>query len=430
MSTRRAAAAAGNNEGEDESVSTVAFQFALTPGTFDAGPLNFAKSSDNKLYKSGASKLPVEIDCKPGTLKLFLSALQDRSIAFGWDSILDIPDDIEDADGPTKNLLTEYGRIDLDHLREHVETYADEETRQAQNSMMLFQCLKESLTDTARAKVLLHSDDYITENKKMSGALLLKVIIRESYNDTNATVTFIRERLSSLDTYIKSIDSDIDKFNQYVHDQLMSLNARGESTHDLLSNLFKGYAAASDRQFVAYIMKKKDEYDEGQNIEPNKLMQLALNKYQTLVEGGKWNAPTDEEAKIIALEAEIKKMKSNKKGKQGSDKAKAKAKSNKMQQKQQRDKPKWMMQAPKDGEPTKKTVSDKIYYWCPTHNAWVRHKPKDCKGLNSPAKNDTSQTKDKNGKEKESTGNKNDQENRTIRLSQAMTTILEDEDQE
>ena len=36
-----------------------------------------------------------------------------------------------------------------------------------------------------------------------------------------------------------------------------NLGSRGEMTQDLLSNLFKGYGACSNRAFVAYIKKSK-----------------------------------------------------------------------------------------------------------------------------------------------------------------------------
>ena len=319
-----------NDNDDDEDASTEEVIFALTPGTFETNILNYKKTSHIKLYKAATSKLPVEIDCSPKTMKLFLSSLEDRAMSYGWDYILNIPDRVNDPEGRSKNLLTEYGRISLSHIKATIESYINDQNRLAQDSMMLFICLKDSLTDTARAKILLHRDDYTSARGIVSGPMLLKVIIRESYNDTNATVKFIRSRLSSLDTYIKSIDSDIEKFNDYVQDQLMSLHARGEDTHDLLSHLFKGYAAASDRQFVAYIAKKEDDYDEGQNIEPHRLMELALNKYTTLLEGGEWNAPTEEETKIIALQAEVQKLKSTKKaGKTQTQTAKTGNKSNK-----------------------------------------------------------------------------------------------------
>jgi hypothetical protein len=73
------------------------------------------------------------------------------------------------------------------------------------------------------------------------GALLLKIIIRKAHVDTRATVSFIRTALSSLDTKMMALDSDISKFNAYVKTQVIALEARGETTTDLLVNVFKGY---------------------------------------------------------------------------------------------------------------------------------------------------------------------------------------------
>ena len=60
-----------------------------------------------------------------------------------------------------------------------------------------------------------------------------------------------------------TIGRDITKFNAYVKLQVDTLAARGETTTDLLTNLFKGYLAASDRNIVEYIESKQERYDEG-----------------------------------------------------------------------------------------------------------------------------------------------------------------------
>jgi hypothetical protein len=48
--------------------------------------------------------------------------------------------------------------------------------------------------------------------------------------DTRATASFIRTALSSLDTKMMALDSDISKFNAYVKTQVIALEARGETT--------------------------------------------------------------------------------------------------------------------------------------------------------------------------------------------------------
>jgi hypothetical protein len=78
-----------------------------------------------------------------------------------------------------------------------------------------------------------------------SGNLLLKIIVQESHLDTNATTASIRTKLSSLDKYILTIGCDITRFNGYVQLLIDSLAVRGETTQDLLMNLFKGYHAVA-----------------------------------------------------------------------------------------------------------------------------------------------------------------------------------------
>jgi hypothetical protein len=85
-----------------------------------------------------------------------------------------------------------------------------------------------------------------------------------------------------------------------------SLAARGHTTQDLLTNLFKGYQAASDKIFVNYIGRKLERYKEGEDISADELMRLGDNKFKLLTKGGLWNAPSQEEEKILALQAKIK----------------------------------------------------------------------------------------------------------------------------
>ena len=93
-----------------------------------------------------------------------------------------------------------------------------------------------------------------------------KVIISTAHVNTKASVSFIREKLSSLDTYIVSIDLNIHVFNDYVKNQIPELTSRGETSNYLLMNIFKAYRAAKYCVFVSYIEKKKDYYNEGGNI--------------------------------------------------------------------------------------------------------------------------------------------------------------------
>ena len=91
--------------------------------------------------------------------------------------------------------------------------------------------------------------DYCIRDKP-SGNLLLKVLIRESYLDTNATTSGIRRKLANIHNYLPTVGHEISLLNMYVKKKVYSLRARGEQTIDLLMNLFKAYVISSDKAFV------------------------------------------------------------------------------------------------------------------------------------------------------------------------------------
>ena len=71
---------------------------------------------------------------------------------------------------------------------------------------------------------------------------------------------------------------DIEAFNVYVTSQMEQLAARGETSSDLLINLFAAFMAVPDKKFVDYIEKQKDKFDEGEDVTTKYLMQVALTK--------------------------------------------------------------------------------------------------------------------------------------------------------
>jgi hypothetical protein len=135
---------------------------------------------------------------------------------------------------------------------------------------MLFQCIFASLDTEFLKSVTTEAQHYhIVDTKAPQeppipcGVLLLKIIMMKAHVDTRATVSFIRTTLSSLDIKMMALDSDISKFNAYVKTQVIALEARGETTSDLLVNVFKGYETAQDLEFALFIKQKKDAYDKG-----------------------------------------------------------------------------------------------------------------------------------------------------------------------
>ena len=259
--------------------------FSLTPGTYDGvAILDYSTKAGTYLYKEATSKLSEELyDCSPDGFLQFMKSVKVRAEAFGWiekDRLLWI----EPEDGENKiNLITDYGQVSLERIQKIEDARMNQATRLAQDNRALYECLNNSLTMEGLAKVRINEAEYMRGNPTLpSGLLFLKILIRESYLDSNATTSMIRTKLSNLDTYIGQVGNDINKFNKYVQTLLEALNARGETTTDLLTNLFIGYAACSDKTFVKYIADKQADYEEGKDLEPNELMVLADNKYKIL----------------------------------------------------------------------------------------------------------------------------------------------------
>jgi hypothetical protein len=101
-----------------------------------------------------------------------------------------------------------------------------------------------------------------------------------------------------------------------------------------------------------------------------------------------WNAPSQEQEQIIALQAKVKRLKVSKANKSNHNKesetetttSTGTSKSNKGKKGRRKRKPKWMLIPPKQGESHKKKMNGKTYNWCPKHKVWGIHLPSECEG--------------------------------------------------
>jgi len=292
----------------------MAANFSLEPGMATNNIIDYTMTAGQKVWDKVTGKLLEELfDCNSEGLRDFLELTRAGAEVQGWNlSVLAIPDDIADPLGNTWDFLDHYGEINLAHCRAHAMTYFNQHNRAAQDSMQLYTCVMNLMSWVGRNKVTGFRNQY-SVNGTPCGILLLKVIVCESYIDTNATTSYIRGQLSSLDEYLPTVDYDIGKMNLHVQSLIEALNARGEMTADLLTNLFKGYKSAKDENFVNYINLKEEYYEEGNALGANELMEFAKNKWSILKQKHLWNAPSPQEEKILALEAKVKKLEQQKK---------------------------------------------------------------------------------------------------------------------
>ena len=211
--------------------------FALSPGQYSRDEfLDFGKKESILLYNKIIEPLQNKFDGDSEQIMTFIEQLLRRAKSAGFDNIVNIQDD----DGIKRNLFVEYGCLSKKDIEYYVNSYANTETRQAQNDFMLGELLLNSVTENFHMKIVGHTDDYDVLGHK-SGSLLFKLMMSKSIVDTKATSTLYRERLMALDDQMKKVDSNIDEFNHYVKVNIKGLTARGEAMDDIMVSLFKGY---------------------------------------------------------------------------------------------------------------------------------------------------------------------------------------------
>ena len=116
-----------------------------------------------------------------------------------------------------------------------------------------------------KTKVNIWSEEYSIGPQK-SVNLLIKVVIKGSHLDTNGKTSQIRIQFIPLDDFMLTCGHDISKFNGNDKVLLNLFKARVETKNDLLTNIFKGYTACSNKVFVKCITHKQKRYIEGADI--------------------------------------------------------------------------------------------------------------------------------------------------------------------
>ena len=361
--------------------------FLLVPTRPKNEVIDMSEKKGVNHYKNATKKLEEDLyDCDPDGFYQFMKSLKERADEFEWsDGILMVAPD-PSKPNIKKNLITDYGVIGYEAVKEHELKYVDSDSRQAQDTRMLYGCIMNSLSASGKAKLNINDEQYIIGKKgRRAGVCLLKVLVRESYLDSNATSTMIRTKLSNLDEYIVETKNDIAKFNSHVRVLTDMLKSRGETTHDLLANLFKAYAACTDQVFVKYISDVQTRWEEGEELTSIQLMDKALQKYNILLSKEKWEAPSLHDEKLIALEARFSEMKRKwTNGKQANKKGKDGKKSKKLRK--ERKKPEWVNQRPSDADLKKPREWNNVkWHWCSTetggkcHGVYRVHHPSKCK---------------------------------------------------
>jgi len=179
--------------------------------------------------------------------------------------------------------------------------------------------------------------------------------------------------------------SNIESFNTHVKTLVNLLAAGGERCEDLSWNLLRAYKSTGDKAFTLYMQQKEDAWKEGAinwGANGNDLMNMAENYYRDALVNELWLKASEEQERIIALEAHIRSFKPYNNKSNGDKRA------SKTDRKQDIDTgrkwPKWKDEPPKGSEPKVKTKDGTKYHWCQHHARWTVHKPEECNLASTP----------------------------------------------
>ena len=370
-----------------------------------AGIINYRDKDGKKHYEMAVAPLfgkEEKFDVEPLKFHSFVNRLAQRAKDLGMDQanrIGLVPVTAgANVPGITINVFQHYSSRTLEQITNHEATYLATDSRNSQDSKILFDLLIASLSTNGMQRVTIWKDEYMVNcNGTMieGGLALFKVIVSEASLDTAAIVSATRLKLSSLDEYVRENGTDITGLNAYVQDLLTTLSSQNETTTDLMVNLFKGYRACKDEQFLQYIQQLENQHDDGAaTLTANELMNKAANQYKKRLANrdDPWSQESTKD-QIVALQAQL--LASKKKAASpspGKDPGKGPSK------------PNWLLHdtPPTDSNVTK-VWNSKTWYWCHPSTGgkcsgnWRAHKPDECKGKASKKRSPTtpsiSQTK-------------------------------------
>ena len=158
-----------------------------------------------------------------------------------------------------RNFAENNGDILIEQVRAAKTTCDNARLRTTQKSTQIYYCIMKSMYNAGMTKIGVWSNLY-TVGGQGAGIPLSKLVIKESDVDTHATASNIRIQLASLDKYMITVSSDIMKFNTYVNTLIKFLHIRNQTLHDNLTHLFKGYKAATNKEFVKCIYHKEEDH--------------------------------------------------------------------------------------------------------------------------------------------------------------------------
>ena len=189
---------------------------------YEGNALDLSSRTGTSLFQKGSEALASKFTGKVEDLHLFLADLKDRSETCRWNStthgiILII------ITGITYNLLDDYSKINATQIEAaHVARFGAGDIRARQNAQMMYECLKNSITDDAKSalascELIFHED----------GPTLFFHIVNQLFTATFSNAQATHDKL--VEFHPKRFRYDILQVNNFICAAVKTLKAASTS---------------------------------------------------------------------------------------------------------------------------------------------------------------------------------------------------------
>ena len=137
--------------------------FALAPGRVNKGIIDYSSSEGIKHFNKATEPTKKLFNGQAENLHYFLTQVSDRIKDFGWESITTITN----SEDLAVDMVTEYGQYTLEDVQVQATEWhgEDNQTREQQNSYMMFRFLRESLEVDFHNKITLFKNSYLIDDE-------------------------------------------------------------------------------------------------------------------------------------------------------------------------------------------------------------------------------------------------------------------------
>ena len=290
----------------------------------------------------------------------------------GWNDAMTF-----DVDGNQKDLVTQFGEIDMATL-----TTSWEDLKALPETNTAAEVLK--LKNSAMYTWLLNSMDkdfkkFLTQNAgkhERQGPLAWKMITEHAVKSDKQAIWRAMCKMHTLN--LDQFDYNINKFIDTVVDNKAILESCGETDNSIASNLFRILSKAPCDKFKTWMLAHQTAYDDGADFDLDHFMTSCKNKYGNYVADGLWRSSQktkkdlEKETEIVALNScfdNLEKL--------------LLAQNNGKPKGQNGEKTGWKFTPLESGKTWTIEQNGKTWNWCKHHGYWTTgHKTDNChKGL-------------------------------------------------